>query len=180
MSLATQRLRTLANIDTLHPLIRERAGRHVVAAHEIGIELLVHQALRDWETQDGLYEKGRSVPGEMCRHGGHSVAVRLCPMHPLGLTVTNARAGDSFHNYGLAYDATPMDADGTPLWMDDALMDQVIDIGRKLGLECGADWRKPDRPHFHLAGVSLRVLKAAAPDGHLPPLWLPPVKLEMA
>lgn len=70
--------------------------------------------------------------------------------------VTNADAGASFHNYGLAIDFCLLidnkeiswdlnkdyDLDGIKDWKE------VVDIFKKYGYEWGGDWKFKDNPHF--------------------------------
>ncbi len=69
-----------------------------LASHE-GLGLLVTQGLRTWAEQDALYAKGRTIP-------------------PIGklFVVTKARGGQSWHNFGLAFDIVVLDALGKNDW----------------------------------------------------------------
>lgn len=97
--------------------------------------------LRTFAEQASLYAQGRSTPGRI---------------------VTNAGAGQSYHNYGLAVDIvllkdtngdgsfesasweTNVDFDGDRLadWME------VVAIFKAYGWEWGGDWKMKDLPHF--------------------------------
>lgn len=76
--------------------------------------------------------------------------------------VTNAKAGQSFHNYGLAVDIVLLyDSDGNGTF-DSASWDvfkdfdkdgiadwqEVVKVFKKHGWEWGGDWRFKDMPHF--------------------------------
>ena len=69
-----------------------------------------------------------------------------------GNIVTNAKGGQSYHNYGLALDVVEVNggyygySDNYPAERWDA----IGRIGKSFGLEWGGDWRRPDRPHFQL------------------------------
>jgi peptidoglycan L-alanyl-D-glutamate endopeptidase CwlK len=93
-------------------------------------------ALRTIKEQDALFAQGRTTPGKK---------------------VTNAKGGQSFHNYGLAWDfclivdgkevswdmSKDFDGDKTADWME------VVRIAKKYGWEWGGDWAKfKDAPHF--------------------------------
>lgn len=87
-----------------------------------------------------MYEQGRSEPGAI---------------------VTNAKPGDSYHQYGLAFDAVPAAYRTLPNWNPTGKDWQTIGaIGRSLGLEWGGDWVKKDFPHFQLAAAPIAELKA--------------------
>lgn len=92
------------------------------------------------DTQQAIYEQGRTAPGKV---------------------VTNAKPGDSFHNYGLAFDVVPRAYKSQPDWNPSGeAWGKIGVIGKRLGLVWGGDWTKPDKPHFHLEAAPLAELKA--------------------
>lgn len=135
---------TLDRINLLHPKVREEA---LEIYKEICEELKGRAicrfsfTLRTFAEQDGLFAQGRTKPGRI---------------------VTNARGGQSYHNYGLAIDIvllvdrdkngtfetalwdtkTDFDGDGKSDWME------VVAIFKRYGWEWGGDWRFVDQPHF--------------------------------
>lgn len=136
---------TLKRIDLLHPKVREEA--HAIYA-EICEKLKgkaicrFSHTLRTIEEQNALYAKGRTAPGNK---------------------VTNAKGGQSFHNYGLAIDIVLLkDTDGngtyeTASWETNVDFDgdgksdwmEVVDVFERYGWEWGGRWTKfPDKPHF--------------------------------
>lgn len=113
-------------IDTLHPLIKQRAIDFVNDVKKrLGIDLHVVQALRTIEEQNALYAKGRTAQGSI---------------------VTNAKGGDSYHNYGLAFDVAPFvngKLDYNIKW------EPVAAIGKEHGFKWGGDFKSiKDKPHF--------------------------------
>lgn len=101
-----QRTVSEERLAPLHPGLARRGRALLTACAQAGFEIMVTQGLRTWAAQDALYAKGRTVP-------------------PLGrrYRVTNARGGQSFHNFGLAFDIVVIDAvrngrwdDGHPGW----------------------------------------------------------------
>jgi peptidoglycan L-alanyl-D-glutamate endopeptidase CwlK len=125
-------------IQTLHPKIREKAREFILKAKENGIELRITSGLRTWEEQDKLYAQGRTAPGSK---------------------VTNARGGESNHNYGLAFDVVPME-NGKPNY-NSKEWNKIGDIGKSVGFKWGGDWKTIiDKPHFEmLFGKELNDLK---------------------
>ena len=115
----------------LHPRV-SRAARQLVNAveEELGIQLRIVQGLRTIEEQNALYAQGRTTPGER---------------------VTNARGGQSYHNYGLAFDVVEMN-NGRANWnTTPANWNRIRDIGQRFGLEWGGSWTSfVDRPHFQM------------------------------
>lgn len=65
---------------------------------------------------------------------------------------TNARGGESWHNYGVAADFVFNDANGRKSWPDGGeytrLWSRLGELGESNGLEWGGRWRRPDRPHL--------------------------------
>jgi len=130
---------TIKRIDLLHP--DERASVHTM--YDEICEALTGKAvcrfshtLRTDKEQDELYAQGRTKAGKK---------------------VTNAKGGQSFHNFGLAFDIvliidgkeaswnTLKDFDGDKVadWME------VVAIAKEHGWEWGGDWAKfKDAPHF--------------------------------
>jgi hypothetical protein len=68
----------------LCPSVATRGRAMVDLCAHAGLAVLVTQGLRTWQEQDQLYAKGRTVP-------------------PIGkaFVVTNAKGGQSYHNFGL-------------------------------------------------------------------------------
>lgn len=129
-------------IDELHPSIQPFARELVRTAAASGIELAVTDGYRSNEQQAELYAQGRTKPG---------------------LIVTHAKPGQSWHNYGLAFDVAVM-SDGRWTWPNDmALWERIGALGKSVGLEWGGDFPEGqvDRPHFEHRG-GLTIAQAAA------------------
>jgi len=123
-------------LTDLHPRVRAMCDAHIAACHAAGIDLLVTCTYRDNEEQNRLYAQGRTTPGSK---------------------VTNAKGGQSFHNYRVAYDVVPMRY-GKPVWgttkpEDKALWEKVVELGEAQGLESASRWsRMREMPHFQFRG----------------------------
>lgn len=136
---------TTARVLALHPAIRVAAARVIRTAFADGLALRVTSGLRTLDEQARLYAIGRSAPGAK---------------------VTNARPGQSYHNFGLAFDVVAMDGAGAPVWTCD--WDRIGRIGKSFGFAWGGDWRYPDRPHFENGyGCTCGQLLAALEAGKL-------------
>jgi peptidoglycan L-alanyl-D-glutamate endopeptidase CwlK len=97
--------------------------------------------LRTFKEQDDLYALGRTKPGKI---------------------VTNAKGGQSYHNYGLAFDIVLLvdkDKNGTfesASWETNVDFDgdgksdwkEIVVIAKQYGWEWGGDWKFTDMPHF--------------------------------
>lgn len=146
------------------------------------IDVLVTCTLRTFREQAGLYAIGRTKPGNPCSCGRKRNPIGTCAKHPLGLQVTNAGPGRSWHNWGRAIDVVPLRF-GKPVWgtsgdgIDDDPSDDLTDdlelwqrvgmLGKSSGLEWAGDWKSfPEFPHFqYTGGLSLSALLAAHPHG---------------
>lgn len=116
-------------LKELLPRTAKKAQAFIDACKAAGINLLVTSTYRDKESQDALYAQGRTV---------------------LGKRVTDAKGGDSFHNYRVALDVVPL-VNGACVWDDQALWARIGSIGTGCGLEWGGNWIAPhrtDKPHF--------------------------------
>ena len=75
--------------------------------------------------------------------------------------MTNAKPGDSYHQYGLAIDVVPRAYKSMPDWNPSGPQWEAIGrLGEGLGLTWGGRWSKPDKPHFQLTAAPLAELKA--------------------
>lgn len=147
---------TLSRIQEAHPKLRSE----LIDIYKEICDALSGRAIcrfafviRTFAEQDKLYAQGRN---------GNK-----------GKVVTNAKGGESFHNYGLAVDIVLLvDKDGngskesasweTNVDFDgDGLSDwqEVVKIFKQYGWTWGGDWKFTDRPHFEKTyGYSVRDL----------------------
>lgn len=136
--------KTLERIKLLHPKLRDEAFsiyEEIVSALNGKAACRFAYTLRTFAEQDALYAQGRTKPGSK---------------------VTNARGGQSYHNYGLAVDIVLLvDKDGngtfeTASWDTKSDFDgdkkadwqEVVAIFKRYGWEWGGDWKFVDTPHF--------------------------------
>lgn len=122
-------------INTLHPDIRDSVKTMLQNLKKDGVKVEITLALRTYEEQDILFAKGRNDKGEVSDQSK---------------VVTNARGGQSYHNFGLAFDLTVYDKDNKKTWKQDSEeWKKVIAEGKNQGFEAGAEWADfPDLPHF--------------------------------
>lgn len=133
------------DLNELHPAVKRRALAFISACDADGITLLITSTYRDNASQDALYAQGRNgTPGPV---------------------VTNAKGGQSFHNWRLAFDVVPL-VNGKAVWptsgASGALWRKVGAIGKTCGLEWAGDWKRfPEFPHFqYTGGMTLADLQA--------------------
>lgn len=108
-------------IERLHPVVRAKAEQLVRLAQAQGIRIKLTEGYRPPDRQAALLTAG----------------------------ATAAKPGWSFHQYGLAFDLVPLDAQGKAWWEPGtAVWDAIGRVGESLGLTWGGRWKTPDRPHF--------------------------------
>lgn len=118
-------------VEDLHPKVAELCRTFIDRCKNEGIDVLITSTYRDKESQDALYAQGRTKPGAK---------------------VTNAKAGQSWHNWRVAFDVVPL-VHGKAVWDDEALWRKLGQIGQEVGLEWGGAWRSfADKPHFQYTG----------------------------
>lgn len=130
-------------IDDLLPQVARLCQSHIDACKAEGIDLLVTSTLRDAASQWQLYSQGRKLESN-----GTWVVVDKSKI------VTNAKPGQSWHNWRCAYDVVPL-VNGKPVWGttgdDLVLWNTVGKIGHVLGLEWAGNWTTfKEFPHFQL------------------------------
>ncbi|WP_045522218.1 M15 family metallopeptidase [Neobacillus niacini] len=122
----------------LHPVVKERSDQLVQQAAKKGIVVLITDGFRSIEEQNRIYEQGRTAEGNI---------------------VTNAKGGESYHNYGLAIDFALETPSGNVIWdrqydrnqNGKADWSEVVQMAKSLGFEWGGDWKDfKDYPHFQM------------------------------
>ncbi len=143
--------------------VAEKALLLIVLAADQGIPVRLTSTLRTLPQQEALYAQGRLSRAEVNRLRQVAGWPALSALERNRM-VTNARPGDSWHNWGRAFDLVPMQRHqnllphwASPWWK------KLGELGKAVGLEWGGEWRKPDRPHFQDTGIkSLAMLKQEA------------------
>lgn len=121
-------------IVLLKPKVAQMARDFIASCEKAGFDLFIDSTYRSAADQDALYALGRTIVP-------HAI-------------VTNAKGGQSLHQYGVAFDCYPMVA-GKIIF--DSPFTQTAPLGKAIGLEWGGDWTTfPDKPHFqYLADYTL-------------------------
>lgn len=136
-----------AKLNKIHPAL---ASKITELIDTFPSDVRVVQGLRTFAEQDALYAQGRTKPGNR---------------------VTNARGGQSNHNYGLAVDLCPFKG-GQPDWNDTKTFKAIGAAAKALGLEWGGDWKKMvDMPHVQLPGLTIKQCQSLYAKGGLPAVW---------
>ena len=114
----------IEKVKLLYPRIQEIVYKFLLDVKKAGLKGGIFSGYRSFEEQNVLYAKGRTKPGNI---------------------VTNAPAGASFHNYGLAVDFVFKNKKG---WTWQGPYNKIAEIARNNGLESGYYWTSfPDAPH---------------------------------
>lgn len=108
------------NINDLHPKVAAMCSEFINRCKAKGIDVIITSTYRDHASQAALYAQGRTTPGKK---------------------VTNAKAGQSFHNWKVAFDFCPI-VNGKAAWNDTALFTKCGEIAEGVGLEWAGRWVK--------------------------------------
>ena len=115
------------SIFDLDPVVQIKAEAFLTACDREHLDILIYCTYRSGAEQDELYAQGRTKPGKI---------------------VTNARAGESYHNWRCAFDFVPLVA-GKPAWNDKALYLKAGVIAESVGLEWSGRWQGKLRETAH-------------------------------
>jgi len=129
---------TLERIEKMHPSVRkDLKNQYEIINSKLpnDIRLRFSYTLRSIQEQNELYKQGRTNGSRI---------------------ITNAKGGQSIHNYGLAFDIVllyDLDKNGTfetAVWTG-KYFDKVVKFFKSYGWEWGGDWKRfKDNPHFQL------------------------------
>lgn len=108
------------NINDLNSKVAAMASEFINRCKVAGIDVIITSTYRDIESQNALYAQGRTTPGKK---------------------VTNAKGGQSYHNWKVAFDFCPI-VNGKPAWSDTALFTKCGEIAESVGLEWAGRWVK--------------------------------------
>ncbi|WP_260320116.1 MULTISPECIES: peptidoglycan-binding protein [Peribacillus] len=143
-------------------VVKASALEMIERAYTEGIAVQISAGYRSLEEQAALYGQGR-----IYRYNGKNYSDPAKPV------VTNAKPGQSYHNFGLAIDFFLVSDDGRKaIWTVDSRWQRVAAIGKKLGFEWGGDWRTfKDYPHLQMTGGLTHIQLQAGKKPHLTNLF---------
>lgn len=138
-------------LQRTHPALAAAVRAVVADLSARGIVVEVVQGLRTFAEQDELYARGRTKPGPI---------------------VTQARGGESNHNFGLAVDLCPF-TDDKPDWSAPMSVWAAIGAAAEAhGLEWGGQWKKfLDKPHVQLPAMTVKECARCYDDGGMEAVW---------
>lgn len=108
------------SLSDLNPKVAALCSEFINKCKTQNIDIIITSTYRDTESQNALYAQGRTAPGKK---------------------VTNAKAGQSFHNWRVAFDFVPV-VNGKAVWNDVALFTKCGEIAESVGLEWAGRWVK--------------------------------------
>ena len=113
-------------LSALNPHVAFLAQKFLDLTRANNLDVHIYNTFRSWDEEDRLFAQGRTTPGEI---------------------VTNARGGDSYHNWGLAFDAAPYE--NGKISNDTNKFKKMGQLGQQVGLEWGGNFISiVDLPHF--------------------------------
>lgn len=117
----------IKNIDVsfgLKPLVFREAKKLIAIMEAVKEPIRIVEGFRSFEKQQEYYDQGRTKPGNI---------------------ITNAKAGESLHNYGVAFDVIFTEKGYNGNW------ELLGKVGKALGFEWGGDFTGiVDKPHFEM------------------------------
>jgi len=126
-----------ANLSALHPAFRQKAHAVIQKLNDEGLPFRIFEGFRSPARQDMLYRQGRTAPGNV---------------------VTNARAWESLHQYGLAADFVLYE-DGKWSWEDKGESKARWARLHEIARDCGLERLSFEKPHLQLPGHDARKLR---------------------
>ncbi|EOH1867768.1 M15 family metallopeptidase [Listeria monocytogenes] len=120
------------NVSGMNKSVADKTRNVIKKMAKKGIYLCVAQGYRSSAEQNTLYAQGRTKPGAV---------------------VTNAKGGQSNHNYGVTVDLCLYTSDGkNVIWESTtSRWKTVVSAMKAEGFEWGGDWKSfKDYPHFEL------------------------------
>ena len=143
--------KSIDKLNQLHPSIRQDAldaYDEACRLTPVGIHPVIDQTIRTFEESTKLYNQGRTTPGSI---------------------VSNAKAGQSYHNYGLALDFH-LQVNGKDKWLVDKNWMIVVKCFKDRGFKWGGDFKSiPDAPHFEKSPLHWKELLALHNSGKFIP-----------
>lgn len=137
---------SMARINLLHPAIKEKVINAIIEAEKITSKAIrVVQGLRTFKEQQDLFNQ----PHDGVDNNGNGKIDDASEM------VTKAKAGQSYHNFGLAVDICFLDAttsgykyNESSAWVVDK---RVVKVFKNAGFVWGGDFHSiTDDPHFEM------------------------------
>ncbi|WP_342045895.1 M15 family metallopeptidase [Bacillus sp. OTU530] len=133
------------NVTGMNPETADKTRQVIEEMYAQGIYVCVAQAYRSIAEQNAVYAIGRTAKCDSCKASG-----KACKH-----VVTNAKGGQSNHNFGVAVDLFIYSSDGKSADFDvTPNFRKVVAAMKAKGFKWGGDWKSfQDNPHFELYNV---------------------------
>ncbi len=106
-------------ISDLHPVVARKCQDFIDKCEAAGIDVIITSTYRDNEYQAAIYAQGRTKAGPI---------------------VTNAKPGQSWHQWRVAFDFVPI-KNGKADWNNIMVFSKCGEIAESCGLEWAGRWR---------------------------------------
>ena len=106
------------SLTDLNPKVAALCSEFINQCKAQDIDVIITSTYRDSESQNALYAQGRTTKGKI---------------------VTNAKGGQSYHNWKVAFDFCPI-VNGKCQWADTDLFIKCGHIAEEIGLEWAGRW----------------------------------------
>lgn len=135
------------DINQLLPIVKQKLLEFQAKAKAQGIDFIVTSVYRSIEEQDKLFLR----PFDGIDNDKDGL------VDEANEKITNARGGQSYHNWRCAFDIVPI-VQGKAIWSNQSLWNKLGAIGQSCGLEWGGSWTGfIDQPHFqYTAGYTFQ------------------------
>lgn len=137
---------TCRDIKELSPYMQEKAKKFKEECKNVGIEIIFLETYRSKEVQEAYYAQGRFPLDKVNSLRKLAGLVFITDIENKKV-ITNAKAGQSAHQDREAFDAVPV-LSRKIVWDRIDLFKKMSEIGKKIGLVCGADFKFTDYPHY--------------------------------
>lgn len=148
------------NLKDLTPAVQEKAQFIINECKSKGVDILIYCTLRSLEEQARIWRQSRSkaeINAKMVKYRQRGFGYLADIVESVGPQngphVTDACAGESWHNYAEAVDGVPT-VGGKAMWSyntNKKLWDIFGNVVKKAGMEWGGNWtRFKDYPHAQL------------------------------
>ena len=153
-------------LDALTPETERAARRFLALADQASLDVLIYCTYRSPEEQAYLFRSGRALEvierkaeelERTYKRRDLAAVLREATPNPGHHIKTYAGPGQSYHQYGRAFDFVPM-GQGKPIWgtmlrEDRLAWDACGELVREAGLDWAAKWRTwQEYPHAQLPG----------------------------
>lgn len=142
------------DIKELSPYMQEKARQLKEECKKSGIDIMFIETYRKSQIQEAYYSQGR-LPLVKVNYLRVVAGLELISEKENQKIITNAKSGQSAHEDREAFDVVPV-VNKKIVWDRIDLFKKISEIGKKLGLVSGADFKFKDYPHYQNPNWKIR------------------------